>query len=325
MCTRFEALARGSQPAVVKLASYGGGGRAAAMISYAAREGQLSIETERGERVSGKEALTALCGEWEHLFDNRADSRDVAVFNVTVGHTSFDGRDIDAVAREVLQVGFRDRRFVFAVDERAGDELTVRGVVVLRERTGERLTGDRKAAEIVQQRFDDNEFGSGVDAHFRFHGHGNGVRFATARVRDLVERFDGEVRDETGCLISTAEDAGDLVQKDWRHEMHSRKGRDIMHLIVSARAGTELNAFHEAVRDFLGSSSRATAMSSPCTTRPTIPRKLQRAASVRTSTLMPSSRCAPRPANASSQVRRCFGSGGRSWQRRPVSMASTWN
>jgi hypothetical protein len=252
MRTRFEALARGSQPAVVKLASYGGGGRVGAMISYAAREGQLGVENERGERISGKEALTALRGDWEHLFDNRADSRDVAVFNVTVGHASFDGRDLDAVAREMLQAAFGERRFIFAVDERAGDELTVRGVVVLRDRSGERLTGDGKAAEIVQQRFEKSEFGAGLEAQFRFHGYGNGVRFATARVRDLVELFGGEVRDETGRLISTPQDAGDLVQKDWRNEMHSRKGRDVMHLIVSARAGTDLAAFQEAVRDFLG-------------------------------------------------------------------------
>jgi hypothetical protein len=252
MRTRFEALARGSQPAVVKLASYGGGGRVGAMISYAAREGQLVVENERGERVSGKDALSGLRGEWEHLFDNRSDSRDVAVFNVTVGRTSLDGRNLDTVAREFLQAGFGDRRFVFALDERAGDEFTVRGVVVLRDRSGERLTGDAKAAEIVQQRFDDSEFGSGIDAHFRFHGYGNGVRFATARVRDLVERFGGEVRDETGRLISTLEYAGDLVQKDWRHEMHSRKGRDVMHLIVSARVGTDLATFQDAVRDFLG-------------------------------------------------------------------------
>ena len=252
MRARFEALARGSQPAVVKLASYGGGGRVGAMISYAAREGQLAVENERGERVSGKDALSGLRGEWEHLFDNRADSRDVAVFVVAVGPLSVDGRDRDAIAREILQAGFGDRRFVFAVDERAGDELAVRGVVVLRDRSGERLTGDGKAAEIVQQRFEDSEFGSGIEAHFRFHGYGNGVRFATARVRDLVERFDGEVRDETGRLIRTPEDAGDLVQKEWRQEMHSRKGRDVMHLIVSARAGTDLAAFQDAVRDFLG-------------------------------------------------------------------------
>lgn len=252
MRARFEALARGSQPAVVKLASYGGGGRVGAMISYAAREGQLAVENERGERVSGKDALSGLRGEWEHLFDNRADSRDVAVFVVAAGPLSVDGRDRDAIAREILRVGFGDRRFVFAVDERAGDELTLRGVVVLRDRSGERLTGDGKAAEIVQQRFEDSEFGSGIEAHFRFHGYGNGVRFGTARVRDVVERFDGEVRDETGRLISTSEDAGDLVQKDWRHEMHSRKGRDVMHLIVSARAGTDLATFQGAVRDFLG-------------------------------------------------------------------------
>jgi hypothetical protein len=252
MRARFEALARGSQPAVVKLASYGGGGRVGAMISYAAREGQLVVENERGERVSGKDALSGLRGEWEHLFDNRADSRDVAVFVVAVGPLSVDGLDRDAIAREILRVGFGDRRFVFAVDERAGDELALRGVVVLRDRSGERLTGDGKAAEIVQQRFEDSEFGSGIEAHFRFHGYGNGVRFATARVRDVVERFDGEVRDETGRLIRTRDDAGDLVQKDWRQEMHSRKGRDVMHLIVSARAGTDLAAFQDAVRDFLG-------------------------------------------------------------------------
>ena len=34
--------------------------------------------------------------------------------------------------------------------------------------------------------------------------------------------------------------------------MHSRKGRDVMHLIVSARAGTDLAALPGAVREFLG-------------------------------------------------------------------------
>jgi hypothetical protein len=251
MRARFEALARGSQPAVVKLASYGGGGRVGTMASYIAREGQLAMENERGERVSGNASLTTLKREWEHLFDNRAASRDVAVFNVTVGHVSFDRRDVDAVAHAFLQAGFGDRPFVFAIDKGAGDEITLHGVVVLRDRSGERLSGDSKAAEIVQQRFEESEFGSGVEAHFRFHGYGNGVPFATARVRDLVKRFDGEVRDETSRLVSTSDDAGQLVQKDWRHEMHSRKGRDVMHLIVSARVDTNLAGFQNAVRDFL--------------------------------------------------------------------------
>ncbi|MBE0703674.1 MAG: relaxase/mobilization nuclease domain-containing protein, partial [Afipia sp.] len=252
MRDRYTALARGSQPAVVKLASYGGAARVGAMVSYTAREGALAVENERGESIQGKDALTQLRGEWEHLFDNRADSRDVAMFNVALTRTSFDGRNIDAEVSALLKAGFGDRRFVFAIDEREGDEVAIRGVVVLRDRSGERLTGDSKAADIVRQRFDESELGSGIEAHFRFHGYGNGVRFATARVRDLVERFNGGVRDETGHLLATSEDAGDLVQKSWRHEMHSRKGRDVVHLIVSARAGTDPQAFQKAVRDFLG-------------------------------------------------------------------------
>ncbi|KQZ95859.1 hypothetical protein ASD64_18280 [Mesorhizobium sp. Root157] len=252
MRTRFQALASGSQPAVVKLASYGGSGRVGAMISYVARAGRLALENQRGERVSGKDALSGLRSDWACLFDNRADSRDVAVFNVRISPVSCDGKDRGSVAREILQTGFGDRRLVFVVDDQGGDDLTIRGVVVLRHRSGERLTGDGKAAQIVQQRFESSEFSTGIEAHFRFHGFGNGVRFATARVRDLVERFNGQVRDETGRLFNAPKDARDLVQKTWRHEMHSRKGRDVMHLIVSARAGTDLAAFQSAVRDFLG-------------------------------------------------------------------------
>src|SRR5690606_21762481 len=113
-------------------------------------------------------------------------------------------------------------------------------------------TGDRKAAGIVQQRFDDSDAGRDVEASFRFHGFGNGVEWGTARVRELVAGTDREVRDDTGRLIGDAALAGDLVQKEWRRELHSRKGRDVMHLIVSARAGTDGTAFEAAVREFLG-------------------------------------------------------------------------
>lgn len=253
MVTRFAAIARGSQPAVVKLASYGGGGRAGAMMSYTARDGDLAVENERGERVLGRDALAGQRAEWEHLFDNRAASRDLGVFNVTVD-VSFLSSDIDQddQLREVLRAGFGERRFVYAVRKRDPGELFVSGVVVLRDREGERLTGDRKAAEIVQQRFDDSDVGRDIEARFRFHGYGNGVEWGTARVRQVLAGAEREVRDETGRLIGDATQAGDLVQKEWRKELHSRKGRDVVHLIVSARAGTDATAFEAAVREFLG-------------------------------------------------------------------------
>ncbi|SMH26551.1 relaxase/mobilization nuclease domain-containing protein [Mesorhizobium australicum] len=253
MRTRFGALARGSQPAVVKLASYGGGARAGAMMSYTSRGGELAVENERGERVLGRDALAEQRAEWEHLFDNRAASRDMAVFHVSVDAASLrDHADQDDQLRDILRAGFGDRRFVYASRERPDGDLYVSGVVVLRDRAGERLTGDRKAAEIVQQRLDDSDAGRDVEAHFRFHGYGNGVEWGTARVRELVAGAEEEVRDDTGRLIGDATQAGDLVQKEWRKELHSRKGRDVMHLIVSARAGTDEAAFEAAVREFLG-------------------------------------------------------------------------
>lgn len=252
MRTRFAALARGSQPAVVKLASYGGGARAAAMMSYTSRDGDLAVENERGERVLGKDALAEQRADWEHLFDNRVASRDLGVFHVTIDGASL-REDVDRgeQVREVLGAGFRHRRYVYAVQERESGELQVSGVLVLRDPGGERLTGDRKAAEIIEQRYGDSNVGQNVEARFRFHGHGNGVEWGTARVRDLVARTD-EVRDESGRLIDGAEQAGDLMQKEWRKELHSRKGRDVMHVIVSARAGTDASAFQAAVREFLG-------------------------------------------------------------------------
>ncbi|SMH26268.1 relaxase/mobilization nuclease domain-containing protein [Mesorhizobium australicum] len=253
MRTRFGALARGSQPAVVKLASYGGGARAGAMMSYTSRGGELAVENERGERVLGKDALAEQRAEWEHLFDNRAASRDLGVFHVSVDTASLrDDSDQDDQLREILRAGFGDRRFVCTARQRSSGETHISGVVVLRDGSGERLTGDQKAAEIVQQRFDDSDASRDVEARFRFHGYGNGVEWGTARVRELVASAEGEVRDDTGRLIADATQAGDLVQKEWRKELHSRKGRDVMHLIVSARAGTDGPAFEAAVREFLG-------------------------------------------------------------------------
>ncbi|WP_051131356.1 hypothetical protein [Pseudaminobacter salicylatoxidans] len=134
MRTRFAALTRGSQPAVVKLASYGGGSRAGAMMSYTSRGGELTVENERGERVPGKDALAEQRAEWEQLFDNRTASRDLGIFHVAVDAGSLrDDVDQDDHLRDILRAGFGDRRFVYTIQEREPDELTVSGVVVLRD------------------------------------------------------------------------------------------------------------------------------------------------------------------------------------------------
>lgn len=251
MRSRFRALASGSQPAVVKLASFGGGGRLGAMISYVSRDGDVVVENERGEQLLGRNAASVVQGEWDHLMSNRAESRDIGTFSVTIDAAVWTGLDRREAARAILSQALGDRGFVFAVNDDPGSgSLMVSGVTVLRDGSAERLTADRKATEIVQARIDQDQERAGR-VQFRFTGHGNGVDYGAARVRSLVERHPGEVRTEAGTPVEDSKQAGDLVQLEWRAQLHSRKARDVMHLVISARAGTDIQSFHVAARDFL--------------------------------------------------------------------------
>jgi len=248
---RLEAVAKGSQPAVVKMASYGGGGRLGAMVDYVSRKGEIAIETETGERLRSRGELAALKSEWEPLFQNRNESRDIASFTVRIETDAIGSEDdMHSAVRHVLEGGLGNRRYAYAVEQPARGVFDVQGVLVLRSKEGERLTGDDVAAEIVQARLDKSGTVNGAATRFSFSRYGNGVEYGTARVRDLVEANAG-VRDDRGRIIETEKAAGDLVQKEWRSELHSRKGRDVMHVILSARAGTNAHAFESAARDFL--------------------------------------------------------------------------
>ncbi|WP_341487156.1 conjugal transfer protein TraA [Pararhizobium sp. A13] len=253
MRARFAGLASGSQPAVVKMASFGGGGRVAAMITYVSRNGDVVVENERGEQLRGRDQLSAVGSEWDHLMNNRAESRDIGLFHVAVTEDGRGGDDVFARARQIVTQGLGDGAFAFAVSERSdGSGFDIEGMAVLRRPGGERLTADAKASAIVQQRLDAS-LAEDASAKFQFTGYGNGTDYGASRLRSLVETHTGNVQDEQGRSISDAKQAGDLVQLEWRHQLHSRKPRDVMHLILSARAGTDVTAFQDAARDFLGS------------------------------------------------------------------------
>lgn len=247
MATRFAGLAGGSQPAVVKMTSFGGGGRLGAMASYISRNGDVAMENQAGEELRGRGAVAGLSEDWAHLMGNRAESRDIGTFRIDVKRRPDEGQALDAWARDIVSTALGERSFAFAVQERQ-DHYRIDGVAVLRDRAGERLTADEKAQEIVQARMSEN---GGRSAEFHFTGYGNGVEYGTARLRKLVERADGGVRDNRGETITDAKLAGDLVQLQWRGELHSRKPRDVMHLVMSARAGTDVEAFRAAAREFL--------------------------------------------------------------------------
>jgi hypothetical protein len=250
MRARFAGLASGSQPAVVKMASFGGGSRLGAMINYVSRNGAVVVENERGHHLRGRGQLSAVGDEWSHLMKNRAESRDIGLFKIAVAEGGWRADDdLFGRAREIVKRGLGDRAFVFTVTARAdGSGYDIDGVTVLRNSGGERLTADDKAAAIVQARMES----AGADAVFRFNGYGNGTDYGTSHVRSLVAAHKGEVQDEQRRTIADAKQAGDLIQLEWRDQLHSRKPRDVMHLILSARAGTDTAAFQSAARDFLG-------------------------------------------------------------------------
>ncbi|WP_331375166.1 conjugal transfer protein TraA [Sinorhizobium chiapasense] len=251
MEARLAAVAKGSQPAVVKMASYGGGARVGAMLNYVSRGGELKVENESGRILEGREELARIRGDWHHLFQNRAESRDIGSFSVEIAASGFASDEaLHEQVRSALTSGFGDRRYAYAIAKNDGGSVTVQGLVVLRSGQGERLTGDVKAAGIIQGRYDASAAAGEAAAKFSFHGYGNGVEFGASRLRGLVDRHD-DVRDDRGQSIANEKVAGDLVQKEWRGELHSRKSRDVMHVIMSARAGTDVAAFEGAVRDFL--------------------------------------------------------------------------
>ncbi|WP_271894187.1 conjugal transfer protein TraA [Candidatus Phyllobacterium onerii] len=250
MRARFAGLASGSQPAVVKLASFGGSARLGAMINYVSRNGEVVAENECGDQLRGRDQLSAVGSEWDHLMKNRAESRDIGLFKIAVAEGGWRADDdLFGRAQEIVKRGLGDRAFVFTVTARAdGSGYDIDGVTVLRNSSGERLTADDKAAAIVQARMES----AWADAVFRFTGYGNGTDYGTSHVRSLVAAHKGEVQDEQGRSIADAKQAGELVQLEWRGQLHSRKPRDVMHLVLSARAGTDASTFREAARDFLG-------------------------------------------------------------------------
>ncbi|EJL55948.1 hypothetical protein PMI09_01978 [Rhizobium sp. CF122] len=249
MGTRFAGLASGSQPAVVKMASFGGGDRLGAMAGYISRNGEVSMETQSGQELQGRDAIAALCDDWAHLMGNRTESRDIGLFCIDIAHGPEKGQALPEWTRYIVRSAVGDRSFAFGVAEHDGT-FRIEGVVVLRSKAGERLTADAKATEIVQARMR-AKGGDVGKAEFRFTGYGNGVEYGTSRLRKLVARFDGAVENDRGEKIADATQAGDLVQQEWRGELHSRKSRDVMHLVMSARAGTDVETFQAAARAFL--------------------------------------------------------------------------
>ncbi len=76
----------------------------------------------------------------------------------------------------------------------------------------------------------------------------HGVDGVTHRLNQLVER--GPAQRSDGGMVSDAAEARATAQ-NWKDQLRSQTPRDTMHLIVSSKAGVDLERFRAAAREFL--------------------------------------------------------------------------
>jgi type IV secretion system T-DNA border endonuclease VirD2 len=278
-------LARGYQPAVVKVISYAHGAtRATASAQYIERD-DVELETHAGNRLPDKEAVADEIKAWSASFERRSPSQDVIAVRVQLSGLRDSTEDRERLAIAV-GAAFDGHRHAVRVDALASGHLEARAVVVLaRTITQEEKAANRAALEnsemrpalpprirVIEQRIGNSEdapmrkvFDARSEAAMKrrietatgYPQHGINIEPATPghgrdalgqRLSTLISK--APARDQLGKPIRNAEDIRDLA-RDWGRHLRSQTPRDTMHMVVSAKAGTDVKVFTNAVRSFL--------------------------------------------------------------------------
>ena len=278
-------LARGYQPAVVKVISYAHGmTRATASAQYIERD-EVELETHDGLRLPDKEAVAEEIRAWSPSFEKRQPSQDVVAVRVQLSGLRDTAEDRERLGIAVA-AAFDGHRHALRIDAQSSGQIEARVVVVM-ART---ITPEEKAANRAAQadreirparppriRVIEQRMGSTEDAPMRkifdarteaavkarietttgYPQHGISIEPATPghgrdalgqRLSTLVSK--APARDHLGNPIRLAEDIRE-VTRDWSRHLRSQTPRDTMHMVVSARAGTDVKVFTNAVRSFL--------------------------------------------------------------------------
>jgi hypothetical protein len=248
----------------VKLASYGSGSaRAASLLNYQSDKGQLTLEREDGSPVTGKAAVDDLAAHWRDD-DAREPSNDV--FRVTL---TFEGGLDSQEARAGLAVALDGHRYAWRIEQRADTALLHLVAVAAGARRDEygkkeRIYANAKSIDRFHDKVED-AFGRDVDLSAPVWAHS--VEGATSQLAALTRG--GELRAETDAGI-TLQEAADRhfakqasnasrsrpakfnpeleIAKTWRPAMRSSGPRDFAHVILSAKPGTDKEAFMDAAR-----------------------------------------------------------------------------
>lgn len=263
--SRARRLAAGYQPAVVKVISYAhGAARATATGQYVQRE-DVALETHDGRILADREAVADEIKEWSKAFETRKESQDVVAIRLRLHGV----RDTPA-GRETLEVaiasGFGGHRHAFRLEPTSDGELDARLVVAMagaakerfrvrEEQIGSEPDGfsqkrlDGRSEAAIKARIEvatgHPQHAMSVEPGASRHGR-DGVAY---QLRQHLSRY-GELVDDRGQSISDAPGARGTA-RDWGPSLRSQAPRDTMHLMISAKAGTDVAALTDAVREFL--------------------------------------------------------------------------
>gem|GEM_PF-4494031 len=241
----MRGIVEGAQPAVVKMSGTGGGIRSATnMVRYVSRDAAMVMERENGRQVTTIQQQNDMLEEWSHFFDKRRPSRDVVTLKVDINDSGISVKDV----QNALESIYEKRRVVFGQyqDSRGNNQL-IAVLTIASKGKGRIKTTDHALQQIATQLQKDHGIDTaGLNLSYGEVGHGEqavreNFRQALAQCQELTGRQD---------KLITLENI-DKIAKSWRRDLRSSGNRDIMHLIVSARASTEQTAFLKATRDLL--------------------------------------------------------------------------
>ena len=261
---RARKLAAGYQPAVIKVVSYARGvARATATGQYIQRE-EVALETHDGHMLDNREAVAEEVKAWSAGFAKRAESQDVVALRLRLAgvRDTPEGREMMGAA---LSAGFSGHRYAARIEVTRSGELEARAVVAMagsareRFRVREERVGDGEVS-ITRRRFDTAseaiikariETATGQEAHavvLMPVGTSHGRDGVTYRLNRLIEA--GAAIDYRGKPLANVADTRSAA-REWGRALRSQSSRDTMHLIISAKAGTDVGALTEAARAFL--------------------------------------------------------------------------
>ena len=260
-------LAAGSQAAVVKIASFGSGAaRAQSLLNYQSDKGELTLERHDGLMITGQRSVTDFAAAWT-ADDGRAPSNDILQFTARVS-----GALTAEQAQETLTEALRGHHYAWRLSQHGGRsrvEIVMTAASRERDAAGklQRIYDNERSMDGLRDRLE-SAFGYAAKLSEPTWAHGvEGATLALARLtrggeleafapngrtlKSETERLAAERPNRPPRAASRAPNTSLEIAKSWRPHMRSSAPRDFAHVILSAKPGTDKEAFMDAARSTL--------------------------------------------------------------------------